>query len=660
VADAHPPLPELKDVTLYVISENTDNQTDVEILSQTGAQVIARGQFKWRETHTHLVAYLQRIAPIVADCHRLGIAYVGGMTCSALYETTPEGEPLVTREQFEGWACRGADGQIKHIGGVYYHGCLNNADYRQYVREYIRHVIDGGLDGIHFDEAMSRWFFAGEGYCAACEAAVQQFLAARYTPEQLKECFGIADLACFSYRAHLATQGLVEQPGESPLAPAWWLCQLARCKELIPQWFAFARHHAQEHHGRKLLITSNIYDIVANPETALQCPYLDYVMLGHALELECRVHGEVVRGRRLPPHHSYIPMYRMATAFTPEIPITSFIDWPAGVRFMQEQPLRVQKDIVRWCTAEAYAAQVYFALPVKSSYSTWIGPLDALIRYGQFIQIHTELFRFQSVRPLPQVGVLFSGTSQIWDYFPRVFAKQQGGPMHHRQYYGLCEALVHASLQFATLFAGDGLVYPDTLSWEQLAPFSTLLLPWCYALTDNQLDLLEHFARVGRQLISVGEVGTVDAERRPRQGVQERLRQAGAQILPDLDFEAYLGTQDTTIAQALLAHLPSPAVRVGQPYITAVMALNRAGHQLYCHLINGDWGPSRGFAEKTAVQVWFSPEVLPRPRYTSVTWYSPDEPAPRPCTLQRWGNGWAVTLPRLEVWGVLVVEQENT
>lgn len=521
--------PDLARVTVYTVGERTQNPTDVEILAQIGTQVISRAQFKWNESVTHLDASLRDLAPVIEACHQRDMVFGGGLTCSAIYEVSDDGEQLLSRDRLELLACRDARGRLARSGpgGAVYHGCLNNPAYVAYVDAYIRQIIDGGVDAIHFDEADTRWFFyqPGEGFCDHCEDGLRGFLAARYTPGQLRERFGVEDPSTFRYRAYLAERGLQDSPALSPLAADWWLFQLTSCREKWQRWLALARDYAQERRGIRLITTANVCEPWKMPERALESPDLDYVMLGTCLNEEYRQDGQPLRALRLLPDHSYIPLYRMATAQTPHVPVTLFIDWPPGAVYMNERPLRVQKDIIRWCFAEAYAAQAFFNAPFTSCYNLWTGPVDVLIRYGQFLRAHEHLFH--GTRPVPQVGVLFSYASSIWDYFPLFLSPEQGGPIHQRQFEGVCQILLGANVQFQALFAGDGHILPDDLALDQLQRFPSVILPQCYALSDRQMGLLCAYMRaVGRWSPSVRSDRSTNSGSRAREDCS-RPRETG-------------------------------------------------------------------------------------------------------------------------------------
>lgn len=77
------------------------------------------------------------------------------------------------------------------IGGMKeYHACLNNPHWRTVLKAWAKRGIDRGVDGY-----MINYFYRGDCLCEHCRKGFKDHLAERFTPEQIKERFGIADLA---------------------------------------------------------------------------------------------------------------------------------------------------------------------------------------------------------------------------------------------------------------------------------------------------------------------------------------------------------------------------------------------------------------------------------------------------------------------------------
>jgi hypothetical protein len=77
------------------------------------------------------------------------------------------------------------------IGGMKeYWGCLNNPHWRTVLKALTRRGIERGVDGY-----MINYFYRHDCHCRWCQQTFRDYLATRFTPEQLHEQFGIADLA---------------------------------------------------------------------------------------------------------------------------------------------------------------------------------------------------------------------------------------------------------------------------------------------------------------------------------------------------------------------------------------------------------------------------------------------------------------------------------
>lgn len=90
---------------------------------------------------------------------------------------------------------RGADGKpIVHnsynIGGMKeYWACLNNPQWRTVLKAWMKVGVRRGADGF-----IANYFYRHNCLCPHCVVGFKDYLRARFTPEQLREKFGIADL----------------------------------------------------------------------------------------------------------------------------------------------------------------------------------------------------------------------------------------------------------------------------------------------------------------------------------------------------------------------------------------------------------------------------------------------------------------------------------
>ncbi len=71
-----------------------------------------------------------------------------------------------------------------------YWGCLNNPDWRQVLKAWVRFGIKQGVDGF-----VSNYFYRHDCHCVHCVAGFKAHMKARFSPKQLHDLFGIEDLA---------------------------------------------------------------------------------------------------------------------------------------------------------------------------------------------------------------------------------------------------------------------------------------------------------------------------------------------------------------------------------------------------------------------------------------------------------------------------------
>lgn len=95
----------------------------------------------------------------------------------ALLEKNADGSPRIS-------------GQYSIGGMKEYHGCLANPHWRSVLKAWAKRGIDRGVDGF-----IINYFYRGDCLCEHCRAGFKQHLAERYTAEELRTKFAIADLA---------------------------------------------------------------------------------------------------------------------------------------------------------------------------------------------------------------------------------------------------------------------------------------------------------------------------------------------------------------------------------------------------------------------------------------------------------------------------------
>jgi len=627
-ADATPSLEVLRDARAFAICQPGNTEEDVRALREMGVDVVVRGVHgAWHQSPEGGRAGQESKLPLMELSRELGICFATMITSAAIYpEDVPEG-------RYEALVARDAQNHRLPVGG-WHQGCLNNPEYRAYVKTMARAVIDGGADGIHYDESYGKYYWMAPlpGFCDHCCAQLREHLRGKHTAAALRERFGIEDLDGFHYRDYLAGKGLSEKPWESPLHDEWWLFQLEATLRYEREIVADSKAHAQEQYGRDLLTNANQYDLSTLCAVLLgESAIYDHVNIGTGWGIEARVDGGV-RGRQvLPPEASFIPMYRAARAATPEKKVCMFLDIQQAPDFFAALPGEQQDRLVEWLCAEAYATGCYHALHYR--FSQWEGARESLRRCGRFFAEHHDRYYARS-RPEAQIGVLFSSASYTWDMYPTHWTLK--GPAHCREYTGVCQALIDANLQFETVFLGDGRLFPDEAPGA-LSDFEILIAPSAYALTEANLNALADYVTAGGILVRSGPFGQVDASRQRRAMLPLGLAKGDPHVHELRDgYEAYVATKDPETRIALghllvgeLGHVPAVATRDLAANLQLHVRRATDRDALLIDVINRDYAPGRGFrpAGETALYL-----TLPRDfgvRDKTVRALSPDAGTPQ-------------------------------
>jgi hypothetical protein len=214
------------------------------------------------------------------------------------------------------------------------------------------------------------------------------------------------------------------------------------------------------------------------------------------------------------------------------------------------------------------------------------------------------------------------------------------------------------SVQYDVIFAPDGNIIPDNLTLDDLLKYNIIIVPWAYSLRDEHVQLLDEYARIGKKLVIFGDFATFDEERNQRSDqVVLRFPNLGAMVIPDLDFEKYLNDPQSDSSIPILSTLaplfPRRLVTVTNKNVTT--QLNRTGNTLYCHIINKSMEQS-GFIP----QVQFDVKITLPPGLNisgnNATYLSPDQLQGDldPLPIARQNNVIVVTIPTLEIYGILV------
>ena len=377
------------DLTVFGFSQQSQNlPADPQVLEMVPS-IVSRAWQRWDRGGVQASDYNFSYP---AQAQAAGITFIGGTTTTVLFQ-----DEFPTASAFNNVVSCNAVGQpVVHAPLNFYRGSMASPTYRQYIISIMELQIDGGVDGLFFDEPDesyegSTYGEGNEGFDDADVADFGGFLCAKYPSLSVTDWqtqFGITSadkLSCtlssdqrgrtFDYRGYLARNGWQSDPlnGANPLAAEWGSTYGGHPE---PQNGTFTgtytnlvywqdivltlRNYARQKYGREIYITANgVF------------PFVDFQMNGlwdgnpdgpgGTSQDYCPLTGD----GHLDGTQSLLPAFmsikqRSARIDGRVVPVAAFIDWPTGVmtRYLPLSPSE-QQDYWRMYVPEALAATVY-------------------------------------------------------------------------------------------------------------------------------------------------------------------------------------------------------------------------------------------------------------------------------------------------------------
>lgn len=634
----------LANALVFAISQGTATLKDVEELEKIGVDVVVRGiSCGWYASPKDMWERSKSVGLVLEEGYKRNILWSAMITSSAIIpDILPEKDVSL-------YADRDAYGNVIKIA-PWWQGCLNNPRFANFTKEIARSAIDAKIWGIHYDESYGHWFWSYPMPCF-CDFCIQGFgeWLKKERPSVLKE-LGINNLNNFNYRDFLSKNNLQNQPWNSPLAQEYWrfllYSTLDREKEIVED----GKKYCREKWGRELIANANQYDMVNLSAVVLgESSIYDFINIGWGLPF-------------LPNQSSYIPSYLASKACGYDKPVVMFLD-------IQEEPPSFSAlseenkgQLFRWLTAEAYASGCFYALHHR--FSLWTGPVDELIKIGQFIKKNAHLFR--NTKPIADVYIVYSFASNIYDMFPKWWGRKDI-PDHSKNFNTLGNMLLDIGVQWAGLFLGEGKAFPDDVAtcekgaFSKLSPreFAFVIVPSAYALSDKNVKLLKDYVRAGGNLVILGECGMRDEKYRLRENpVWDDLIEKGkVALIKDCNWDKPEQVLESVVRILRTKGWAPTVVELGAKARTHKI-IREGQRSLIIHILNTDFQEGKGFNRLENLKISLRLPKGFRPSQ-SVLCYSPDwEASPIEVKGRFDGDKLILTIPSFDVW--LIVEVKTT
>jgi len=375
---------------------NLDGPGDPQVF-QMLPNVVPRAWARWDTNGTHASDYnFGYPAQAEAD----GIVFIGGTTATVLF---PDEFPAPA--QFNAVVSCDAQGQpVLHNSPLnFYRGSMASAAYRQYIIGIGELQIDGGVDGVFFDEVGGSYDGAtynnNEGFDDADVADFGGFLCAKYpnlTVAQWQSQFGVTaadSLNCsaaaaqagrtFNYRGYLARNGWDTNPlaTANPLAAEWGTIDTGHP---LPQNGTFTntylslvywqdivvtlRNYARQKYGKEIYITANgVFPFVDFQSNGLYDGNTNGP--GGTSQEYCPLTGAGDLDGTQSLMAAFLNIKQTSASVAgPSVLVSAFIDWPTGpMTNYLSLPASQQQDYWRMYLPEAYAVGVHLNMHLLDS-----------------------------------------------------------------------------------------------------------------------------------------------------------------------------------------------------------------------------------------------------------------------------------------------------
>lgn len=386
------PVVPMDDITVYAFSQTYNNGSDPQVL-ELSPDIVIRAWSKWDRDGVKPTDYK---FSYVDDCHKSNIRFIGGTTATVLFadEFSPE--------EFDRIACRDAAGNIvKHdniVPGAH-RGSLADPEYRDYLVNIGKVQIDGGVDGVFFDEVdmdyQGEHYDNNEGFDDYHLADFNSYLLAKYPKGTdfaklfnmppgniLRRDLPPGDLRHnFNYLRYLADNGWATYPlaSSNPLAAEWGkdyddhpepgaktFVSAAEPYRYFGPIVRQLKDYAKKKYGRDFLITGNGILPNVDFESIGLWDYNHDGDNGSMADYVPVVDGHLNGAKSL--QSVFRRFYKQSAVLAPGAPVVLFIDWPTPtLNRYTALPQSEREDYWRLYAAEAYANGIFFAFHLMTA-----------------------------------------------------------------------------------------------------------------------------------------------------------------------------------------------------------------------------------------------------------------------------------------------------
>lgn len=421
--------------------------------------------------------------------------------------------------------------------------CHNNPTWQEILKKRAKEHIDAGVDAIHIDEMEG---IAGHlylyGLCDFCVNGFRKYLKERFTPQELRDKFGIADIEQFNYRDYLLGKGAVSavfDPNVEQRAEFVKFQMISRKKQ-VEELINYAKDYAKSQ-GKTIKFSGNSYFFSANKQPLAQL--LDLFVFENMMFIP-RLNGK------------WIGLYFLAHQFLRRWPVVMFPD----IMTLFLLPEDDWQLFIHWL-AEATATRSSFMIPYHA-YTFGGGEYhieaEEIAPYTNFFIEQSK--KFWDAEPLANIAILYDYRGVLHDYIYEGFATPfYGGGYTHDAFLGTSLALVESHMPFDVVYSGDGELIKKPLKLSELKDFPCVIAPPSSERPSELQELLKRYEAIGGKVVYLDE-WPINYWRSPnkkelRAKVIEQVLSANVASIIDTGAGDQLGLVPAATGDSLLLHV---------------------------------------------------------------------------------------------------------
>ncbi len=408
--------------------------------------------------------------PLIEDLHAQGIKY---MIYRNFYMVTDVNYTYLC-EYYPGFNASNA-GFIDLDGNPYivdydpygtpiFRASTNRPYWQSFLINSTKLAIDAGVDAVVFDVGFGHYPPNELNFDPDSIKDFREYLAEKYTSEELASKFNISDISTFDFGQYLRdlgynasslrealTQGTSLGYYADLLWSEWCEFHLKVLVEFYKRLYTEVKEYAQSK-GRDFYVFSNIYH-------GLDPQYNILYLINYVDGIYAEIFFDDLQYPNRTPATVYKVAYSLGKHY---IPMTS----PSN-----------DSELYPLYIAELFAC------------GSWTGGAGNYTPYFLFVNSHPELF---SKEQDGEIGLVYSLASSE----------------NYSSFEGAFYLLSDTQRSFDVIVFGDNKWFNESLTLNDLLKYRAILLPNTGYLTDEQVELLLNYAEQGGILIGIGSVGT--------------------------------------------------------------------------------------------------------------------------------------------------------